>query len=355
MFLCVLFVQLVIVVFFNNYAENILSPSLQYDKQYVCENTYINEPENLSLSYNNRFLAYINEGSLVVIDLINNNPVLISNKKFENIPENYKILNFKWLPDRNILLYFCSVKIDNDNFIILCTLELIETGEKVTVNNVLEREYSVPDEGYDIEKIQVSTYTNVIYYLSAHNNKKELNKIDLMKNINKINYNDENIIDFFVSNKSGTAYVNSNIKKENHIYELMGNNKNLILEDDSISLLGCINSKVFLGKIDNNLLNEVSYFKEDDKEVKINVWKGKIAANGLETFISDNERMFFMTKDKITMIDSLGNQKIIKNNIINKDKNIVIANNGNIYLIIDKYNGQLKYTWKKIQLPEVAN
>lgn len=326
-------------------AEQLLNPSFRIDQPYSLKNDLYGAYD-YSLSYNNRYLAYIFEDSLNVIDLTNN-IIVFSSSNQEPISS---ILGYKWLPDRNGMVYFAK---NNSNSGLDHTTSLFSLNFDTAFDNILASNLDfifspkldrvINQFIHEIIRTEVSTYTNNLYVL--YSNKKEnkrLITIDMMKNINRIDKATEDILAMSVSNKFGTIFVETN---KNSIFAVKGREWNLITDNPAHMLLGCQDDLLFIGKTKGTSLQEVLLYSigtSDNQGNKDVLWEGNIALNFHKVVISPDHKLLFQGAECLNIICPDG--KYISKNISNNT--IVLSPTGKMYLeILPKFN---KYYWRSI-------
>jgi uncharacterized protein with WD repeat len=240
-FLGIITIALQIGIFFilDWQTEQLLNPSFRIDKPYSIKDDLC-RASNHSLSFNNRYLAYISENLLNVIDLTNNKIVFSSLHQRPN-----SILGYKWLPDRNSMVYLVKNNSDIDYTTSLFSLNF-DTAPTAPTSNLdftfspkLDRLFN--QFIHEIITIEVSTYTNNLYILySDKDQNKRLITIDIMKNINRLDKATEHILAMSVSNKFGTVYVETSKKS---IYSVKGREWDLITDNPANKTIYCLLAK----------------------------------------------------------------------------------------------------------------
>jgi len=332
--------QLTVFLFLDRKADQLLNPSYRFDKEYSIDES-LADAEKYSLSYNNKFLACVLKNNLKIVDLTNNNVFNINNN--ESI-----FMGYKWLPDRNGLIYFTKSSTNDKKVINLYSLDL-ETENQIIPK--LDRTVSIDLE--EILEIEISTYTNNLYILSkTPNQETELIKIDLMKNYVKLNKPDEPIIRISVSNKFGFLFVESlNKDKKKSITMLKSNERTLICNDPNMVLLECSDNLLYIGKLDNGYLAQVYLYMLDNtiNQLSANggylIWQGYIPFKETTSIICSDDNLLLKSTNSLYIIQPNG--KLKKLDIRN---NIIPASTGLMYMELLTDEFKTTYYWRSISI-----
>ncbi|NLP44819.1 MAG: hypothetical protein GX351_09360 [Peptococcaceae bacterium] len=330
--------QLAIFLFLDWKADQLLNPHYRIDKEYII-NESLTEAENYSLSYNNKFLACVLHNNLKIIDLINNRVFNLANNESS-------LIGYRWLPDRNGLIYFTQSVTNNLKVLNLFSLDFESENQ---IKPKLDRIISL-----DIDKIleiEISTYTNNLYILSTNSsNETELIKIDIMKNYNKFNGPGEIITKIKVSNKFGILFLESFEKDQRKtITMLNGSKRTLISDDPNIVLLECSDNLLYTGKLDEGYLTEIYLYKVDNTNKQIDyknrllIWQGKIPYKDIKSTSCIDGNLLLKNFNFLYIIEPNGNSKKMKSN--NK---IVPASTGLMYLELIEDELKTRYYWRSI-------
>lgn len=335
--------QLVIFLILDWKTEQLLNPSFRFDKGYSI-NVDLNNAHSFSLSYNNRYLAFVVQNYLEVLDLLNNQLVFCSLPAQEST-----FLGFKWFPDRNGLVYLIGKNQNPAYSACLYSLDLeaiLSSDSKSPFIPRLDRKINLPIT--EIIKIDMSTYTNNLYILYRDQNKNnKLINIDIMKNINRLEKDGEIVQNMSVSNKFGTLYIQSQNSNKGYerIYSMKGREWNLLTNDTGNILLGSQGGLLYIGKIEYNTLQEIYQYPENlptaipQKEA---FWKGNIPLNYKDIIISTDQKIILQGTERLDMIFPEG--QYISNKI--SDQTLVLSPTGKMYLEILPASN--KYFWRAI-------
>jgi len=275
--------------------------------------------ENVQISYDKGYLAYMENNTLKVFNLRKKH--IVFEKKLPSANDKtLGVLAYQWLPDRDTLLYFYAKK--NPNPITYVTVypptpELGSEGSPSTSNLVLpktedpnqtvefkrespkevpqetpvgpriEKRYGNPqitelyslelsnsDEdtapedrfnqtiyqfpaGGKIEELVVSTTTNLIYLTVKNELTELLMEIDVMKNVRILNRPGETINNMAASDRYGTLFIDSKVGGSRQVIALSGIQRKIISKQINDRILGIQAGKVYLGEIENNQLVKI--------------------------------------------------------------------------------------------------
>lgn len=128
--------------------------------------------KNITVSYNGLFAAYLNDGQLTIIDVQKGKTV----KTLE--PAAGEFTYFRWLPDRDMLIYSTRTSTKDKGQVVVSTYE---------IDTSLERAYpnikSLP-EGSSVTDIELSPLTNIVYVLvKTGESKTRLYKFNIMDDL----------------------------------------------------------------------------------------------------------------------------------------------------------------------------
>lgn len=317
------FTQYLVYTWLDWKSSKLLNSSITIDHEYLVK-TDIAEAENLQISYNNKYLSFINDNKLKVIDLYQNKSVFDSTLFLDS---SFKLLNYKWLPDRNSLLFF-NTEADISKAYLYSLDFNNETSSEFLPK--LDREFSFTIA--NIINIEMSTYTNNLYVLFEDNNqKKNLIRMDIMKGINWLNLPQENVHSIAVSNKLGNLFVESSYNLSKSIFLLNGQERKIVSNHPNDILLGSRDNTIYIGRVDKGYLQELyTYDPLKDGGTLTNVWQGKMP-------YTENEQ-------QLTIFHTEGN--INQNQLPEGD--IVLSPAGNIYLQIISIEEGFNYYWRTI-------
>ncbi len=261
--------------------------------------------ENIQLSYAKDYLAYTENGTLKIFNLVKGKQVF-EKKSPSTTDKTLGVLTYQWLPDRNTLLYFYAKK--NPNEVTTVTVypkSTVQTpaqnttpdktedpNEKVVPKVVpveprIEKRYgnpqltelyslelpesnddTLPDDRFNqtidklpkggrIENLVFSTTSNLIYLTVKSDSAQLLMEIDVMKNVRTLNKSGEVIDNMAASDRYGTLYVDSKIGDARKVIALNGTKRRVISNESSDRIIGIRDGKVYIGEVINNELVKI--------------------------------------------------------------------------------------------------
>lgn len=316
----------------------LLNPSITIDHKYLVK-TDISEAKNFQLSYNNKYLSFINQDRLEVIDLYQNKSIFDSVLFFDSAT---KIINYRWLPDRNSLLFFSTEPDHLRTY--LYSLDLNDNTPN-EYNPKLDREFSFNIAA--ILNIEMSTYTNNLFVLFEDAEKKtRLIKMDIMKAINWLDLPQGNIHSIAVSNKLGKLFLESSHNHSKQISLLEGQERKIVSRHPDDFLLGSMDSTVYIGRVDDGYLQKIyMYSNNGETWISTNVWQGNIPLETKETFISSDKNLMIKHKQQLTIFLTEG----IMNQTQLPEGHIVFSPTGNIYLQAIPTEAGFDYYWRSFE------
>lgn len=323
--------------FFEIKAAEMLNPSLQYHITYHIP-LVLDEPYSFKLSHNNKYLAYINgEDRFQIIDLTKNQ--LFHEQTIWGT--NGRIAFFEWFPDHNSL--FCIVRQEDGPFQVY-TLDL----DMANKEDILPRfERVLPASIQKVLQVEISTHTNNLY-LSGMNDhmETELYRIDIMKNINRIESlsKSDSIRSITVVKKSGSLLMDTTQGTKSTILSVRGQEKSKLWESNNDVLIGNTEEHVLLGKLNGDQLEEVFTVPLSNTEVigsPTPLWQGRIPfSTALVQMVTPDQKVLLMDKERLDAIYPDGRHKVFRL----KETNI-ISTLGNMYLEVKINKDKITYVW----------
>lgn len=352
-------IQLAVFLFLDRKAAQLMNPALHLDSAYQA-GYGISGAQEIRLSYNNKFLSFIRENALVVIDLSKNKIVFTT----KDDSGQTKCLGYNWLPDGNSLVYLTGGSerpgepARPEQPVILYSLDIdTQTPGSFAAEyqGVLERiiNWSM----VRVLDMALSTYTNNLYILFEDSSRHhQLIEIDIMKNINRIDLPEDNITAMFLANKSGTLFLESKTGKGSQIYSITDSGKREILSAGSDEvLLGCREETAYLGTVKNQVLQEILVCPGPDRDSKkravkrSSLWRGAISLTRSRVLISPAGSLLIQGPGKLDIIGSDGDQGQV---VLPAEHLTVLSGSGELYLeIIPKAEG-FTYFWRSVEPPE---
>lgn len=324
--------------FFDWKAGQLLNPTLTPDKRFfVKTEADMTQAVDFQLSYNNNYLGLSDKDSFKIIDLYRNSIIFDSNRYFGSSSE---LLAYRWLPDRNSLLFFLTDP--GQPGVSLYSLDLNDHTDH-EYRPKLDREFGFAIK--DIIQIEMSTYTNNLYMLYEDDlDKRRLIKVDIMKNINWLDLPQEKIHNIAVSNKYGYLFAESSLKGSKRIILFDGRIRKIINAHHDIGLLGCRDNIVYLGSTDNGNLQELFIHDHTEEGTEpIRVWEGQLAYNN-DAFVTRDKRLIIRNDRTMNVFSAKG----MSIEIDIPANNIILSPVGSIYLEVIPRKDGLVYFWRII-------
>ena len=130
---------------------------------------------NFQVSFNGSYASYVQNDKLVIVNLLNKKEI----KTIYASPD--ALTYYRWLPDRNMVIYSLSTREDNPAGVRIYTYD-VDTG--------VERDYprisNIP-KGSKVVDIEVSPLTNVVYLkMVVGNTRANIYKFNIMNNLSYI-------------------------------------------------------------------------------------------------------------------------------------------------------------------------
>lgn len=337
-----LMVQVLVFTFLDVQTKELLNPSFQFDQKAVLQ-ADVSKAHSFSLSYNNRYLAYLSDGRLHVQDLISNQDVLSR----EVLPAEEMELAFKWLPDRNSLVYLSKKSEGVNRSPALWSLDLeSNTGSGGRIDATPRQDRVLEIEFREIIGMEVSTYTNKMYILyrdqKLHN---RLITMDIMMNINRLDDPEESIRALAVSNKFGTVYLETIKAGEKAILAVIGRERETVTDNHREILLGSWDDGLFTGLTENNMLREILYYSSDESgnRHKKSLWKGNISFQSSNVLISSVGKIMLAQDQRLDVVDLQGNLVSVT---VPENHTVIPSPTGMMY--IDLTPQTAEFCWKEI-------
>lgn len=220
---------------------------------------------NTSASYDGKYLAYLKNKDLFVLNLDDTNKTKVSAN------DGMEILYYKWIYDRNrLILAERPTNIKNGTFFKLYYYDVDSKSKVEIFNEVNNRSIKIPiyNSNEKIDAIDMSTLTNIIYVkLSSSNNYSRVYSINIMaqeKRINTVTHN----IGKVISTKRDNVLLYENLSDR----KVFKHSDSLPLEIDgnsNLRLLGIDNSdNIYLALINNNKTKTIYYGSITNKSWK---------------------------------------------------------------------------------------
>ncbi|WP_297423579.1 DPP IV N-terminal domain-containing protein [Clostridium sp.] len=305
----------------SEFKSNILD--LKKDNTKDINATISAKAENISISYNGKYLSYKEDDRLFLEDTKTGKSAQITTQ------DKGTILYYDWLPERDILVIAEKVEKSGKPKIQIITYNAVNETE------TLVKEMCTYQDNMKIKKISASIFTGVyyvdidkggskdtVYRIDRNNDMQEVNlKTYILGNIQVIPHADRLI---YADKIKGTFYVTSPNKQLN-----FNSNKKL-------TLLGIDrNDVVYMGELNGDKITNITYGKVDENT---STWK-KVALDS----VVNSDDIYFNNKSEILVNDNL------KGSVKNLTSGSEVEYEGKLIQIKDDFiatvdnNGKLVY------------
>lgn len=242
-------------------------------------------PENaghVNVSYNAKYLAYYEGDILYVIN------TKTGDKKEVEFDKDVKVSFYKWLPDRNRMLIAEKTMTKYGSSGFKLSYYDVDKDSKEQI-----KELTWADSKSEVEDIQVSTLTNVIYVKVSHaGQRSSIYCIYIMKDMKKVETRS------YVIGKIATIPHSENMVYEDLTYhKIRVTNKYNSISIKNAGRLCLISvdsdDKIYLGEIDgNNNVTKIYSGTVDEDTSEWNVTKLNQSASRDDIFISSQGKIF---------------------------------------------------------------
>lgn len=254
-------------------------------KKQDVEVTIPDNATHVNVSFNGRYLAYYDGDVLKVIDTKN------GGEKKVDFADGIKVSSYKWLPDRNRMLIAEKETSKKGSSFKLAYYDV----DKDVKEDVKELEWA--DKKSEVEDIQVSVKTNIIYVKVANSGQRSsIYWINIMKEMKKVDT---------------MAYMIGKIKVVPHedklIYEDLTHHKIYMTDQDESLKINGVNNPSLIAVDDND--NVYVGETQDDKITKIYYGSVKEGNNTLQVIdlkgAIDKDALFVSSQGKVYINDNL--------------------------------------------------
>lgn len=237
------------------------------DKKYNVKILIPDEADMISLSYDGKYVSYYLDYRLVIINTNNGYRI---NVDFE---KDRKISYYKWLPDRNrILIAEKNLSYEKCSMIISYFDMIKREKNKI-------KEFVLQDMNSEIESIELSTLTNIIYIKVNHiGDRNSILRMDITNNLIEIK-TEHYFIDKIklIPHEDKLVYEDSTNNTIHLSTYVTGESKQLIVNGvDRVALLGIDNEdNIYVGKLENGKIKKMFYgnyriSEQDWKNINLN-------------------------------------------------------------------------------------
>lgn len=337
--LLTLAVQLTAFGLLNRQAGRWLNPYFRPNHAYRVGLT-VAAAHSFHLSYNNKYLSFIRQQQLVIVDLLRNEKVDFTESP--TIPAG-TILAVKWLPDRNSLVYIEKNGLNGN-----CSLFSLDLAETASETENIPAAKIVKSIGTPVEQVidlQISTYTGNLYLFFQDNEKKhQLLQIDLMQNINRVDQPDEAVAAVAVANKYGTLYLETGQGASRAIVAELNGKRTVLARGEQNILLGCSDEQVFIGKVQGGRLKSILALKTATGGQGINLWQGDLPYDPVQVQISADEKVLLQGEKELAIFQT-GAAPV---RLALPENTVVLSPDGKMYLEIIAEPSGFRYYWRTL-------
>lgn len=287
--------------------------------------TLENGSTNASASYDGKYLAYLKDNNLFVLNLEDTNKIKVS------ASDGMEILYYKWIYDRSrLILAERPINLKDGAFFKLYYYDVDSKSKVEIFNEVNNRSIKIPiyNSNEKIDAVDMSTLTNVIYVkLSSLNNYSRVYNINIMaqeKSINTVTHDIGKIIS--TKRDDVLLYENLNDKK---VFRY-GNSLPMEIDGNSnLSLLGIDNKdNVYLALTNNDKTQVIYYGNVTNKDWKKVDMKTVVNTNNI--YVNLKGQIFIKESSKSIIKELLtGKETYYNGNIIDMYDNGTINEKNN--------------------------
>lgn len=278
--------------------------------------------EQIKMSYNGRFCAYLLNGELHIINAeTKSDKKVVSNKKD-------KITYFKWLPDRDMVIYSTNTHNGAKGNIQISTYE---------ADSETKRDYPVIEglsSSSAIQDIELSPYTNIVYaQIQTAEQKSKLVSFNIMSQYSSVmTFSSDTII-------KECTYVNklfyNNPGQTMYVYDGNTKVKNKVPADQKATVLLDVDDEdtLYLGKLDSSkMVTSILKQKVTDKKLTSN-WEEVKLVEGVakeNIIISKKGNIYINYKDENKLINAeTGLKASYRGELIELLDGLLVSKNGN--------------------------
>lgn len=259
------------------------------------------EAEKFSISYNGQYCAYLADGKLHIMNVEKQSDNSIANTGKD------KITYFRWMPDRNMVIFSSNTKSGKKGSIQVSTYEADSktVRDYPTINGLPSKS--------EVQDIDLSPYTNMVYaQIKTSDNLSKIVRFNIMSQyssvmtvasdtkikettyVNKLFYNDPG---------KSIYYYDGNTKTKHSVK--VGSGSTLLLNVDS-------EDNVYIGQLDNNKKVTKIYYQKVTEQALTNNWKEinlKDSSLPQDVLISDNGNIYLNYRDENKVINAVSGLK----------------------------------------------
>ncbi len=211
------------------------------------------DASELKISFDGSHVAYVLDGKLVISDIYGDAAI-------EVISKNEKILYYRWLQDRNMVIYSYNAFSKGEYFTYVETydIETELTRSYPPIENVKN--------GYGVESIELSPLTNMVYVnIKTDSGPQKVYRYDIIEELKYIGEFGENKKIFSTYNTDSLVFQND----KNSFCMMMDSSKKIVKFDFDIAVLDVDSrDRIFVGQLENEKVIKVLFGKTTDFDKK---------------------------------------------------------------------------------------
>lgn len=308
--------------------------SVKKETDFTISSAQVSDP---SVSYDDRFLVFRNGASMEIYDF-NQQKVIWQQAAYPS----GRLLAYKWLPDRDSLIFFVSgigsdPEKPHSKTLTIHSIELDSSTSQADDRFTAELPYYL--ENTKITDISLSTVTNLLYFCSEQGNRSFLYELDVMKNVKLLNHSGEDIEHLAVSPNNGALYFNSNTPSTQQIMALNSNSRVQVASNPADVVLGLCNQKVYLGTVEGgNLVKIWTTADNQPSSERPNFdlyWEGKIPWNSASKITISNAALLIYSEKQLHRITLKGTDTI------SHSGTPILSQSGNYYWLVNSGSANL--------------
>jgi len=211
-----------------------------------------NEAKNINVSYDGRYVAYFQSGELKVIDSFT------GNEKKQQVKDGNEIAYYRWLPDEERM--FIAEKEIKKNQLTFYSYDVKKDDKNQIKKKNIPVAITLPDKKSEVEDIELSTLTSVIYVKINHiGNRNSIYRIDINNDLTKVRTNGYKIGRIDTINRKDTLLYEDMFNQREAQIRLTNSNQTLKINNvKSISLLSVdLEDVVYLGELEGDKVKRI--------------------------------------------------------------------------------------------------
>lgn len=290
-----LFVQSAVLFYLDKYyfitEKDVIVTKLQPSTKPVKKDIEIKIPEkvsHLNISFDGKYLAYSEGDSLKVVN------TLTGGIKEVTFDKDVKVSYYKWFPDINSMIIAEKKTSTKGDTVRFSNYDAAKDKKKdiSNDNNGNAIYITLPDKKSEIEDIELSTLTNMIYVKVKHSgNRNSIYTMDVMAQMQKLKINSYftgNILTF--PHEARMAYEDLTYKK---VYVTGANNPVTIKGVSNPCVLGTDDDdKLYVGQIEGDKVKKIYYGVVKDSTDKWQSLELKTPVNKKDIYVAENGTVY---------------------------------------------------------------